>query len=169
MRRNPFRVSARRSPGLFPGVAAVIMACAYTAARGDEGRGFMQVRAAVMPRTDISVRAPQTLHVSAGDRARGTTLSADPLTIKAFSNTRYGLELDVQAPAGMFTSMHIQGQGIDATLPGAGGTIAWRWAAKPGFTTPASLDLSFTFELEDRTKTGTYSWPVLISGRALQN
>jgi hypothetical protein len=63
--------------------------------------------------------------------------------------------------------MHVRGEGVDARLPGSGGTIAWRWSRTPGFTAPATLDLHFTFALTDATPEGRMVWPIAIDTRAL--
>jgi len=134
---------------------------------GAEARSHLQVRASVMPRTDIQTQAPSTLRIRESDLARGAMLPPQPLQIRAFSNASLGLEVDLQAPAGMFTQLRVQGAGIDAVLPGEGGSFAWRWAQRPGFTTPATLDLQITFTLDDSLPAGSHVWPLLVTGRAL--
>ncbi len=120
-----------------------------------------------MARTEIQTRAPTSLWVSESGLARGAVLPPQALQIRAFSNASFGLEVDVQAPAGMFTQLRLQGAGIDAVLPGEGGSFVWRWAQRPGFTNPATLDLRVTFTLGEVLPAGNHSWPLLVTGRAL--
>jgi hypothetical protein len=162
MRRNPLRpwlASCITAAGVGMAVPGSISA--------EESRGFMQVRASVSARTAVMVRGPDTLTITPEDLRRGSLTIAQPVQIKVFSNTRHGLELDVQAAAQLFTAVRVQGPGIDATLPGSGGTIAWRWDTRPSLLTPAALDLRFTFVLNTAATAGTQAWPVLVSGRAL--
>jgi hypothetical protein len=137
-------------------------------ASAGESHGFMQVSASVAPRTSMVVQAPREWRVTTADRANGMMSAAEPTTIQVLSNTRNGLELEVQAPPGLFKSMHVRGQGIDAVLPGSGGSLAWRWTTRPTLSMPAVLELSFSFELDDSVTAGNHSWPVLVSGRALE-
>ena len=150
-------------------LGALVLAAGLLAAtgHGGESRGFMQVRAAVLPRADIRVQAPASLTVSTADLQRGTASAAQPLQIRAWSNASHGLELDLQAPEGMFATLRVQGPGIDATLPGSGGSLAWRWSQRPGFAVPATLDLRVSFVAADSLQAGTYSWPVRINARPL--
>jgi hypothetical protein len=148
-------------------LAALAAASLPVLAGGDQVRSSLQVRAAVMTHTRIEVHAPRSLTISPADRARGAVESAAPLQVRAFSNTPHGLELELQAPPGMFRTMHVTGAGIDAHLEGAGGTLAWRWSGKPGFSEPATVELQIAFELDSGTNAGAYDWPLRVSGRAL--
>jgi hypothetical protein len=134
---------------------------------GAERLAFMPVRATVQPRTELEVQAPARLAISAADLARGSHQPTQSVQIRAYSNSTHGLELELQAPPGMFAQLRIQGPGIDATLPGEGGSIAWRWAQRPGFATPATLDLWLSFALLQSTPAGHQDWPLRITGRPL--
>lgn len=138
-----------------------------TATGGAEVRAPMLVRASVMARTEIQTRAPSSLLLRESDLASGAMLPPQPMQIRAFSNASLGLELDVQAPAGMFTQLRVQGAGIDAILPGEGGSFVWRWSQRPGFTTPATLDLRVTLTLGESLTAGSHVWPLQVSARAL--
>jgi hypothetical protein len=138
-----------------------------SATGGAEAGAPLQVRAAVIARTDIQTRAPSLLLVRESGLARGAKLPPQPLQLRAFSNASSGLEVDLQAPVGMFTQLRVQGAGIDAVLPGEGGSFVWRWAQRPGFTTPATLDLRVTFTLDESLPAGSHVWPLLVTGRAL--
>ena len=132
-----------------------------------ERQAFMPVRATVQPRTDLNVQAPATLAISAADLVRGSHEPAQPLRIRAYSNSTHGLELELQAPPGMFARLRVQGTGIDATLPGEGGSFVWRWAQRPGFATPATVDLRLSFALLKSTPAGQQGWPLRLTGRPL--
>jgi hypothetical protein len=121
----------------------------------------------VLPRTDIEVQAPARLAITAADLSRGTHEPVQPLQVRAYSNSTHGLELELQAPPGRFAQLRVQGPGIDATLPGEGGSFVWRWTQRPGFATPATLDLHLTFALLPSTPVGHQDWPLRVTGRPL--
>lgn len=133
----------------------------------DEVRGSMQVRAAVVARTRVTVLSPETFVITPADLARGFVRIDEPVQIAVLSNTRRGLALDIQAAEGLFKAVRVQGSGIDATLPGEGGTVAWYWEQRPTVRDAVSLDLSFTFTLDSDAAAGTHAWPLLVNGRAL--
>lgn len=149
-------------------LAGMVLACLAglpLLASGDAARDVMGVTAAVLPRTALDVAAPAALTVTPTDRVAGRV--REPLRIAALSNTREGLELSLQAPAGLFTAMRVRGPGIDARLSGEGGQLAWRWNARPAAGEPARLELQVEFELDPALAAGSYAWPLLVAGRAL--
>ncbi len=125
---------------------------------------MMSVRATVAPRVDLVVRSPASLTVTAMDVAHGYATVSEPLRLQLSGNTPQGVELDVRAAPALFSAMRIEGANFDATLPGDGGTIAWRWRQ------PMSLnvDLRFTFMLRPELRPGTYNWPITVNGRPLE-
>jgi hypothetical protein len=125
---------------------------------------MMPVSATVAPRVDVVVHAPARLTVTATDVAQGYATVTEPLRLQLSGNTPQGVELDVRAAPALFSAMRIEGANLDATLPGDGGTIAWRWHQ----TRSLNVDLRFTFMLKPELRPGTYSWPVTVNGRALE-
>jgi hypothetical protein len=113
------------------------------------------------------MRLPARLNVSVEDASRGFVVIREPIKLELSSNTAHGVELDVTAPAGLFSSMHVQGRDIDAILSGEGGTIAYRWS-QPTANRKQSLDLRFTVALAKGLQPGTYPWPIAVYGRALE-
>jgi hypothetical protein len=146
-------------------ILPALVALALPAA-GGESHANLGVFAAVLPRTEIRIDVPEQLVVTSADLRRGT-LPAQPFHVSAWSNTPHGLELTLQAPEGLFASLHVQGPGVDARLPGAGGAFAWRWQGRPGFRDPASVDLKLTAQLLPGAPIGRFVWPVHVAGRAL--
>jgi len=140
--------------------------CLALPAAGSESHAKLGISAAVLPRTDIRIDMPQRLVVTAADLKRGR-LPPQSLRVSAWSNAPHGLEITLQAPVGFFASVHVEGPGVDATLPGEGGAFAWRWQERPGFDAPASVDLKLTARLLPGTPTGSFDWPVSVAGRAL--
>lgn len=135
-------------------------------ATGSESQANLGVFAAVQPRTDIRIDMPERLVVTPADIRRGR-LSPQLLRVSAWSNTPHGLELTLHVPEGLFASLHVEGPGVDARLPGEGGAFAWRWQQRPGFRIPASVDLKLSAELLPGTSAGSFSWPLGLAGRAL--
>lgn len=148
-------------------MAAALLGVLPVLAAGDQARVPMVVRAAVLPRTDLTVLAPPTLVVDRPGRRAGQPDAAATVELRAYSNVPQGLEVRLVAPEGLFRALHVQGPGVQAVLPGDGGSFAWRWAGKPGFQSPASLRLTLGFELVDGAPPGEIAWPVRISGEAL--
>lgn len=153
MRRNIVRV--------LPALVSLALPAA-----GGESHAKLGVAAAVLPRTEIRIDLPRLLVVTGADLRRGM-LTPQPVRVSAWSNTPHGLELTLQAPEGLFASLHVEGPGVDAVLPGEGGAFAWRWPRRPGFQFPASIELKLTAELLPGTPAGSFNWPVLVAGRAL--
>jgi hypothetical protein len=153
MRRNIVRIL----PALF--------ALALPAA-GGETHAQMGVFASVLPRTDIRIDVPTRLKLTRADLSRGL-LAPQALRVSAWSNTPHGLELTLHAPEGLFTSLRVSGPGVDARLPGEGGSFVWRWEGRPGFRDPARVDLKLTAELAPTARIGSFDWPLHLAGRAL--
>jgi predicted secreted protein len=128
---------------------------------------LMPVSARILPRTDLTVQSPAALVISADDVRRGFWHSGQPLRLTVLSNHPTGMELDLQAPGGLFKSIRIDGQQLHATLPGDGGTIVWRWQPVRSGERQLDLDLDLTFELQAEQQPGSLSWPVIVSGRPL--
>jgi hypothetical protein len=135
-------------------------------AAGGESHSRLGIAAAVLPRTDIRIDMPTRLVVTSADLRRGR-LAPQSLRISAWSNSPHGLELTLFAPGGLFAALHVEGPGVDARLPGEGGSFAWRWQERPGFQVPASVDLKLTAELMPGAPAGSFDWPVHLAGRAL--
>jgi hypothetical protein len=165
MRRVPPKSPSSRASPLtmrFLGLTTVIGA--GIAMPASQPGSMMPVSATVAPRVDLVVRAPARLTVTATDVAQGYATVTEPLRLLVSGNTPLGVELDVRAAPALFSAMRIEGANLEATLPGDGGTIAWRWRQ------PMSLnvDLHFTFMLSPQMRPGTYSWPITVNGRALE-
>jgi hypothetical protein len=126
---------------------------------------MMPVSATVAPRVDLMVHSPARLTVTATDVAQGYVTVSEPLRLRLSGNTPQGVELDLRAAPALFSAMRIEGTNLDATLPGDGGTIAWRWRQS---SMSLNVDLRFTFMLRPELLPGTYSWPISVNGRALE-
>ncbi len=127
---------------------------------------MLSVSATVAPRVDLVVHSPAHLTVTALDVAQGYATVSEPLRLQLSGNTPQGVELDVRAAPALFSAMRIEGANLDATLPGDGGTIAWRWRQES--LRSLNVDLRFTFMLRPELRPGTYSWPITVNGRALE-
>jgi hypothetical protein len=147
-------------------ILPALCALALPAAAGDS-QARMGVYASVSPRTDVRIESPASLVLTAADVRRGSLLLPDPVRIRAYSNTRHGLELELHAPPGLFAALRVQGPGVDARLAGEGGSFVWRWDSKPGFQVPATLELRLSADLLPATPTGRFDWPLHLAGRAL--
>jgi hypothetical protein len=147
-------------------ILPALCSLALPAAAGDS-QARMGVYAAVLPRTEVQIETPAALVLTTADVQRGSLLLPEPVRVKAYSNTRHGLELELQAPPGLFATLRVQGPGVDARLPGEGGSFVWRWEAKPGFQVPATVELRLSAELLSSTPTGRFDWPLHLAGRAL--
>jgi hypothetical protein len=128
---------------------------------------LMPVSTRILPRTDLTVQAPAALVISAADVKQGFLRLGQPLRLTVLSNHSIGMELDLQAPAGLFKSIRVDGAQLHAALPGDGGTIVWRWQWEPVRSGERQLDLDLTFELQAEQLPGALSWPVIVSGRPL--
>jgi hypothetical protein len=163
----------RRNPSAVPLLVATCMtavglgALVHSRASADEVHAAMPVGAAVVARTTVTVRSPETLTITAEDVRRGFVSVVEPVQIEVLSNTRHGLEIEIQAAEGLFTAVRVQGEGIDAILPGDGGSVAWRWNTRPTVAEPASMKLRFTLSLDATAPPGRHPWPLLVHGRAL--
>ena len=118
------------------------------------------VSATVPPRVDLVLQVPATLTLTAQDVQRRELVLAEAVRIDVSGNTPHGVALDLQAPDGLFDSIRVRGERVDALLPGAGGTLAYRWQDDDHRS--AHLALQFTFRLETDVAPGIYPWPVLI-------
>jgi len=158
--------SSRASPLAirFLGLTTVISA-SFSLPAGQSG-ALMSVGVTVTPRVDLVLYSPASLTVTAMDVARGYVTVSEPLRLKLSGNTPQGVELDVRATAALFSAMRIEGGYLDATLPGDGGTIAWRWQQES--VRSLNVDLRFTFMLRSELRPGAYSWPITVNGRALE-
>jgi hypothetical protein len=166
MRRVPRNPQSSRASPLtmrFLGLTTVIGAS--IALPASQSGSLLPVSATVAPRVDLVMHSPARLTVTATDVARGYATLSGPLRLELSGNTP-GVELDVHAAPALFSAMRIEGVNLDATLPGEGGTIAWRWAQGSGRS--INVDLRFTFTLQPQLQAGTYAWPITVNGRALE-
>jgi hypothetical protein len=147
----------------FLGLTTVIGAS--IALPASQSGSLLPVSATIAPRVDLVVHSPVRLVVTATDVARGYATLSGPLRLELSGNTP-GVELDVRAAPTLFSAMRIEGVNLDATLPGEGGTIAWRQG--PGSGRSINVDLRFTFTLQPQLQAGTYAWPITVNGRALE-
>jgi len=158
--------SSRASPLALRFLGLTTVIGASIALPASQSGSLLSVSATVAPRVDLVQQAPARLAVTAADVARGYATVSEPLRLHVSTNTPQGVELDVHAAPDLFSSMRIEGVNLDATLPGDGGTIAWRWAQ--GSTHSLNVDLRFTFTLQPQLQPGAYSWPITVNGRPLE-
>jgi hypothetical protein len=145
----------------------VLLTGAALAVVAGQRDSLIAVSATVAPKLQLIAHVPTEITVSRADVLRGTAEIATPVRLEVSSNSPDGMEIDVSAPQGLFSSMRIQGKDIDATLPGEGGTIAYRWSGRT-LKSDRSLELRFTLALDHSVVPGTYAWPIVLNGRALQ-
>jgi hypothetical protein len=167
---NPLRTLPRPVGWLAPIGATLIgaiLAGVALAVVADQKDSLIAVSATVAPKLQLIAHVPTDITLSQADVLRGSAEIATPVRLEVSSNSPDGMEIDVSAPQGLFTSMRIQGRDLDATLPGGGGTIAYRWSGRTQ-RTDRSLDIRFTVALHRSVVPGTYAWPIVLNGRELQ-
>ena len=159
-------LSSRASPLALRFLGLTTVVGASIALPASQSGSLLSVSTTVAPHVNLVVSSPARLTVTAVDVARGYATVAEPLRLQLSGNTPQGVELDVHAAPALFSAMRIEGINFDATLPGDGGTIAWRWAQ--GSARALNVDLRFTFMLSPQLRPGAYSWPITVNGRALE-
>jgi hypothetical protein len=143
----------------------VLLAMIAVPVLANETNTSMRVSVRVPPRVQLQTDAPTQLSVTAADLARGYVELPEPLRVTIRSNFAGGVALDVRAMRWMFSSIHLRGDDLHASLPGEGGAIALRNATNE----PASITQQWRvrFDLNPQLPPGTYRWPLLLDVQPL--
>jgi hypothetical protein len=131
----------------------------------NETNTSMRVSVRVPPRVQLQTDAPTQLSVTAADLARGYVELPEPVTLTIRSNFAGGVALDVRAMRRMFSSIHLRGEDLQATLPGEGGAIALRSST----SVPSSITQQWRvrFDLNPDLPPGNYRWPLSLDAQPL--
>jgi hypothetical protein len=148
-----------------PRITLALLTLLATPGFADQASTNMRVSARVAPLVQLRTDAPAELAVTAEDLARGYVELPAPLRVTIRSNFAGGVALDVRAMRRMFSSIHLRGDDLHASLPGEGGAIALRNATNEH----ASITQQWRvrFDLNPELPPGNYRWPLSLEAQPL--
>ena len=157
-----------RGPILGIVLALTWMAAPASPALAKTATNHITVGATVQPYAHLSATQPSQLTITNKDVnlgyvdvPNGSNPRGTPLTIKTNDRAGYTLVFQIaSSEQALFKSIQVFGLGTTVTLPATGGRVTMSF---PGPT--ANLSLTYRFNLVNKSKDGTYAWPLTITSQ----